>query len=308
MLKDQKILITGATSPIAQKFAAMLAPHNEVWGVARFNRANVRTQLDGLGVKTVALDIGDGDLSALPTDFTHVLHLAYYRSPKLDVGELFRVNGAGTGHVFAHCRKAKAALYMSSHAVYNPPPEPWYAQLETDPIGSANPGFSATATVSKVAAESVAHFCAREFKLPVVITRLNTVYGNMEPVLPVMHLDDIMAGKEISLKWDPAPCTPIHIDDMCDQLEAILGAASTPAATVNWAGDEHIPAQEWCRLSAELSGRPAKTKVVPIDGQPKGTCADFSKRHALTGPCKINFADGFTRTYRERYDEAGARR
>jgi len=73
--------------------------------------------------------------------------------PKIgtDFEEAFRVNGDGVGFVLNHCRSAKAALYMSSSVIYSMHEDPWHEQRETDPIGWAKPGFSATANVSKIA-------------------------------------------------------------------------------------------------------------------------------------------------------------
>lgn len=72
-----------------------------------------------------------------------------------------------------------AALYMSSHVIYSVQEDPWHAKRETDPIGAAKPGYSATSVVSKIAGEAVARYCAREYDLPVVIARLNAPYGHL---------------------------------------------------------------------------------------------------------------------------------
>jgi nucleoside-diphosphate-sugar epimerase len=268
----------------------------------------VRTRLDAIGVKTVIVDIGSGDLSALPQDFTYVLHLAYFRSGTWDLQQVYRVNGDGTGFVLSHCRKAKAVLYMSSHAIYAPPQDPFYPQKETDRIGAPGHFFSATSSVSKIVGESVAGYCAREFNLPVTMARLNTAYAPIDALLPTMHLDTLMADKEVVVKADPAPCSPIHVDDMCDQLEAMLDAARVPATIVNWAGDEIITAQDWCRYGAELGRKELKMTVQTVPGLSAGSVGDVTKRRAITGPCKVAFKDGFRRLYETRYDANGQRR
>ena len=50
------------------------------------------------------------------------------------------------------------------------------------------------------------------------------------------------------------PYSPIHDDDICAQLEPLLGAASVPATIVNWGGDEPVSVQEWSRYFGELLG------------------------------------------------------
>ena len=301
MLKNEKILITGITSSVSRYIADSLTANNEVWGVARFKDEKARAQLDAAGIKTVALDVGSGDFAELPADFTYVLHLAYFRSSEPDFEEVYRVNGEGTGLILSHCRKAKAALYMSSHVVYAPREDPWYAQRETDPVGTGSPGFSATSGVSKLIGEAVARYCAREFNLPVMIARLNAPYAAMDWLLPTIHMDMVMAGKEIGLRWDPMPYNPIHLDDMCDQLEPLLDAAAVPGTIVNWAGDETITSHEWCNYTAEWGGKTVKYNVQPVPGSQRGVAADTTKRKSITGPCKVPFKEGFRRAFEERY-------
>jgi nucleoside-diphosphate-sugar epimerase len=305
MLKNEKILITGVTSPVAEALAKRLVDENEVWGAARFNDPKARARVDASGVKTVPVDLAAGDLSALPTDFTYVLHLAYFRSPVPDFEEAFRVNGDAVGFVFSHCRSAKAALYMSSSVIYSMHEDPWRVQSETDPIGWAKPGYSMTSTVSKIAGETVARYCARSLDLPVTIARLNSPYGPTTG-LPVTNMDQVVAGKEVFARWDPEPYSPIHLDDMSDQLEALLDAASTPATVVNWAGDEHITVQSWSAYAAEMAGVEAKVSVRLVEGSVRGSCSDPTKRRSITGPCGINFRDGYRDAFVARHGQRKA--
>jgi nucleoside-diphosphate-sugar epimerase len=301
MLKDEKILITGITSGVAGALADSLVGRNEVWGIARFSGdPAVRSGLDARGIKTAAVDIGEGDLSSLPDDFTYVLHLAYFRSPEPDFERAFRVNGSGTGHVFSHCRKAKAALYMSSHVIYSVVEDPWHAKRETDHIGAARPGYSQTSMVSKIAGEAVARYASREFDLPMVVARLNAPYG-LFGGLPVSNVDQVVAGKSVFARWDPEPYTPIHIDDMCEQLPALLDAASVGATIVNWGGDEAVSVQQWCAWAGEWSGKTPIVDVRPPPFSLKGSCGDNSLRKSITGPCRTPFKDGLRKIYEARY-------
>jgi nucleoside-diphosphate-sugar epimerase len=304
-MKDQKILITGVTSPVGRALAKSLCSDNEVWGLARFSDPLVRTALDESDITTVSLDIGTGDFSELPADFTHVLHLAYFRGPRPeDLVEAMRVNAEGTGLLFGHCRKAKAALYMSSHVIYNFYEDPWYHARESDAFGSASPSFSATAGVSKISGEAIARYCAREFDLPMVIARLNAPYGSANGLLATAHMGQVVAGQTVNARWDPEPYTPIHLDDMCGQVEAMLDAASTPANIVNWAGDEAVTVQQWAQMAAGFAGKEANVEVRESPGAKRGSCADTTKRKSITGPCKVTFKEGFRRTFEERHGPA----
>jgi UDP-glucuronate 4-epimerase len=300
MLQNEKILITGISSTLAQELAKPLVGANEVWGAARFTDPASVEQVKNAGITPVKVDLSLGDLSALPSDFTYVLHLAYFRSPVPDFNEAFRVNGDAVGFVMNHCRSAKAALYMSSNVVYSMHEDPWYEQVEDGPIGWSKPGYSMTSTVSKVAGEAVARYAARQFDLPVTIARLNAQYGP-KTGMAMSALESVIAGKDVFARWDPEPYTPIHVDDMSDQLEALLDAATTDATVVNWAGDEYVTVQEWCQYAAELAGTEAKVKVRLVEGSVRGSCASLVKRKSITGPCKVTFKEGLAAVYQARH-------
>lgn len=305
MLKNERILITGITAPTAVSMATALVKDNEVWGAARFTDPAGRAPIDVLGVKTVSVDLGQKDLSALPSDFTYVLHLAYFRSPKPDFEEASRVNGAAVGYVFSHCRKAKAALYMSSHVIYSVYEDPCRPMLETDLIGAAKPGFSATSMVSKIAGETMARYCAPALDLPVVVARLNAPYGPLGG-LPVTNVDSIAAGKPVFARWDPEPYAPIHVDDMAAQLPAMLDSASTPANIVNWAGDEPVTVRQWRQYAAQWSGNEAQVDVRPPPFSLRGSLADVIKRRSITGPCRVPFKEELKVAYDQRLAAAKA--
>src|SRR5438067_4363375 len=120
MLRGEKVLVTGPAGQIAFPLVQQLADDNEVWGVARFGNGASRARVDALGVTTRAIDIAAGDFGDLPDDFTYVVHLAAFQGPGLDYDEAIRVNAEGTGLLLHHCRRARAALVMSTHSVYKP--------------------------------------------------------------------------------------------------------------------------------------------------------------------------------------------
>ncbi|HET6809454.1 MAG TPA: NAD(P)-dependent oxidoreductase [Acidimicrobiales bacterium] len=303
MLTDEKILVTGPAGQIAFPLVEHLAPHNEVWGVARFSEAGSRERVDALGVKTVVADLGDGDLSGLPDDFTYVVHLAAYQAPSLDYDQALRTNAEGTGLLLSHCRKARAALVMSTHSVYKPQEDPLHVFVETDPLGDVNAAHSPPYSVSKIGQEAVARTCARLLGLPTVIARMNASYGP-NGGLPVYHMDAVVAGQPVVTRWDPCMYSPIHQDDINEQLEPLLQAAAVPAVVVNWAGDEPVSVQEWAAYMGELAGRPAEVTVTPVPNTLRGSVADATRRSSFTGPCRVGWRDGLRRTYEARYRTA----
>src|SRR4051794_33591084 len=294
MLSGEKILITGPAGQIAYPLTEFLARDNEVWGIARFSNSEDRKRVDALGVTTRAVDLGAGNFADLPEDFTYVLHLATFQGPGLDYDWALRVNAEGTGLLLQHCRKAKAALVMSTSSVYKPHDDPHHLFLETDPLGDVNSAFSPTYSVSKTAEEAVARFCARAFDLPVTIARMNASYG-ANGGLPAYHLDWMVAGAPVVVRYDPSPYSPIHEDDIFGQTEALLRAATVPATVVNWGGDEVVSPQQWCAYFGELTGIEPQFQLVVVPGTLRGNALDPTKRQAITGRGAVGWKDGFRR-------------
>lgn len=300
MLTDAKILVTGPAGQIAFPLAAHLARTNEVWGFARFTDPVGRARVDAAGVRTVAGDLASGDFRELPDDFDHVLHLATFRNGGLDYDRAMQVNAEGTHLLMHHCRRAKSILVMSTAEVYRPADDPRRVIHESAPLGDSNSLFDPTYSMSKIAQEAVARSCARAYGIPTTIARMNASYGANGGLL-AYHLDWMLAGKDIVVKWDPAMYSPIHQDDINEQTEALLAAASVPATIVNWGGDEGVSVQEWCAFMGEITGIEPDVQVKVIPGTLRGSIADPTKRKSFTGPCKINWRDGIRRTLAERY-------
>jgi len=301
-MQGAKILITGPAGQIAFPLARHLARDNDVWGIARFSNPEDREKVEAVGVTTRVVDLGSGDFGDLPTDFDYVLHLATFQGGGVDYDHALRVNAEGTGLLLAHCRAAKAALVMSTASVYLPHADPMHAFVETDPLGDANSPHAPTYSISKIAEEAVARTCARLFDLPVVIARMNASYGP-NGGLPAYHLDWIVAGQPVVVRWDPCPYSPIHQDDINAQAEQILAAASVPATIVNWGGDEAVSPQEWCAYFGELTGRTPEVVVKDMPGTHRGSILDHERRLAITGPCRVGWREGMRRLVAERYPD-----
>jgi nucleoside-diphosphate-sugar epimerase len=290
LLSGEKILITGPAGRIAYGLARKLTGDNEVWGIARFSDPSSRKEVESLGVITRSVDLGDGALADLPTDFTYLLHIAADFGEDYERG--FRVNGEGTGLLLSHCRKVKAALVMSTVTVYKPHPDPWHPFREDDPLGDAGLPHPQPYSIVKIAEEAVARFCAREFALPMTIARMGCAYGDRGG-LPLWHLSNLVNGEPVVARWDPLPYSPIHYDDINVQLEALLDAASVPANIVNWCGDVAVSVQEWSAYFAQVLGTEPRLVVEPVPGASIGSVGDHRKRASITGPCRVDWRVGF---------------
>lgn len=290
MLSGEKILVTGPAGRIAHGLTRTLAADNDVWGIARFSDAATRAEIEDLGVTTRVVDLGAPDFDDLPDDFTYLLHIA------ADFGEDYerglQVNAEGTGLLLSHCRNAKAALVMSTLTVYKPHPDPFHAFREDDPIGDQLLPAPKPYSIVKIAEEAVARYCAREFDLPVTIARMGSAYGDRGG-LPLWHFQAIANDQPVVARWDPLPYSPIHYDDIHAQVEALLDAAATPATIVNWCGDVPVTVQEWCAYFGELTGKDVDVRTEPVTGASVGSVGDHTRRTSITGPCTVDWRDGF---------------
>ena len=166
-LRGKRILITGPASQVGFPSARELARTSEVIGVARFGDPRARTRLEAVGVSCVAADLASDALQGVPADVDYVLHFAVVKSRALDFEYDLAANAEGIGRLMARCRRAKAFLVCSTTGVYaDAGREP---RKEGDPLGDNHRVMLPTYSISKIAAEAVARFAAREFGLPTVV-------------------------------------------------------------------------------------------------------------------------------------------
>ncbi|MAA86768.1 MAG: epimerase [Haliea sp.] len=300
MLKDQKILLTGAAGQIAFPLGQFLAANNEVWAVARFSEPGSRERCEQAGMITRTVDLATGDFGDLPQNFDYVLHFAVFQLAGLNYDYALQVNAEGTALLMEHCRSAKACLVMSTCAVYALHPDPRHAFRESDPLGDSQQPYSPTYAISKIAQEAVARSCARLYNLPTTIARMNVSYS-ANGGLPAYHLDAIMQNEDIVLPTGgEAWYTCIHQDDINRQVESLLAVASVPATVVNWSGDEAVDVRTWCEYFGELAGREVRFREDDSQSIPSRV-SDNQRRIELIGPCSIGWREGFAAMARARY-------
>ena len=280
MLRDARILVTGATGQVALPVALGLAADNDVIAVARFKDARLRARLEAAGVQCVSVDLAKDSLADVPADV---------KSNKWEVD--LAGNAEAAGLLMAHCRRANAFLHCSSTGVYEA--AGGTPQRETDPLGDNHRVMMPTYSISKIAAEAVVRTTCRLFEVPTTIARLNVPYGDGGG-WPAFHLALMRAGRPVPVHPDgPSRFNPIHEDDILATLPAMLGAASVPATIVNWGGDEETSIEAWCTYMGELIGvEPRFERTTSTIG---GIPTDNTKRMALVGPAPTGWRDGMRR-------------
>ncbi len=286
MLRNCKILITGATGEVARAIAENLAPANEVWAAARFTNAQLRKRLEDQQIRTHAFTLGSDDLDGLPDDFDHVIHAACNIFPVAnDYDASIRTNAEGTGLLMHHVRRAKSFLYVSSLAAYSEVDDNSIPRVETDPLGRHR-GFAPSYGIGKVATEAVVRTLSRLYGLPTLIGRLGMNYGIGCSGAPDFYFKDMMAGKPIVVPpRGRSYCALVHNSDVVEWVEPLLGAASVPATIVNWTGDDYVDEREMCEYMARIALLDVEFIEDPTAGYYAGV-ADPTRRRAITGPAR----------------------
>ena len=129
MLKGARVLMTGITGQVGSSIGALLAPHNEIHGLARFSKPGSKQAVEATGIAPIGCDYSEGNFEGVPDDFDYVVHIAADVHPEsIDTG--VRQNAEGTGLLFNHLKKARAWIYVSTTGVYWDHPDPWYRYAE----------------------------------------------------------------------------------------------------------------------------------------------------------------------------------
>ncbi len=191
----------------------------------------------------------------------------------------------------AHCRGAKAFLHCSSAAVYDPPDDE--PRTERAALGDNHKPLFPTYSISKIAGEVVVQTMARALGVPATIARLNVPYGD-NGGWPFFHMEMMLGAIPIPVPpGGPALYNPIHEDDIIATIPKLLDAASVPATTVNWCGEQAVSIQDWCTYLGSLVG------VKPVFEESaqalRGNPTDTARMRELIGGTTVDWQDGMRR-------------
>jgi len=291
-VRGERVLVTGATGNVGLPVALALARDNEVWAAARFSSDQAVADLKAAGVRLARVDFVTGDVESIPADLTVAVNFAVIETRQW--GDDLDGNVNAVGAVMARCRDLKAFLHCSTTAVYQQ--EVGHGHAEDDPLGDNHRVWprKQTYSISKIAAEAVARFCATTFGTPTTIARLNVPYGEHVGGWPAAHLRQLLAGTPIEVhSGGDNRFNPIHEDDIVATVPKLLGIASVPAQVVNWGGSEEVSIEDWCRELAALTGTEAtfRSSADTI----AGVHLDLRRMHELIGPTTVGWREGMRR-------------
>jgi UDP-glucuronate 4-epimerase len=248
---------------VGKPVALALAQENEVFGAARFGNTALRDELTAGGVHCVTADLASGDFSQVPTDVDYVINMAVAKSQSWD--DDIAANVEGLGLLMSHLHTAKGFLHCSSTAVYQADGHRRF--VETDSLGDnhrvPSMGFMPTYSITKIAAEAMARYIARQHGIPTTIARLNVPYGDNGGWM-WLHLEQVLAGQPVAVHTDaPSIYNPIHEEDIIASIPALL------------VGKE--------------------AEFVYTDAVLESVAVDLTKKHLLVGPTTVAWRDGMRR-------------
>ena len=236
----------------------------------------------------MAIDLLSGDVGGLPADADYVINFAVSKTN--DWNRDLQANSGGLAWLMEHHQNAAGFVHCSTTGVYKPLGHHVFA--EEDELGD-NHGvwpFLRTYSISKIAAEATARWAAERFDLPTTIARLSVPYGDRGG-WPAIHLEMMLNKVDIPVHIDaPSVYHPLHQDDIIAMVPGLLAAATTPATTVNWGGDQAVSIEEWCGYLSELTG-------TPVRFSPPGTPSTASRSTSpgctsWSGTTTVEWRDG----------------
>lgn len=299
ILKGQRILVTGATGQVARPIAEAFNWHNEVWAAARFTNAEAKRELENQGINTVSYTQGEENLEHLP-DVDYVVHCAVNLAPET-TDDAFRQNVEGTGFLMSRYRQAKAFFHMSSTSIYRQP-EDSQAVLSEDALLGGFSSYAPHYAMSKLAAEGVVRFQARQLQLPTVIARLDVAYGlHGHGGAPSILYQFLQAGiPYVQSRFGESYCCPIYEDDIVRMVERLLTKAAVPAVVVNFGGDEAVSVEEIIRYLESLTGLSMKIEVKDLASW-QTQIPDSTLRRQLAGVCQVDWRTGLRKVLETRF-------
>lgn len=293
-----KILITGCAGFIGSHLAAELLKKNQVLGIDNMEsflydsdakHRKVRRLIQNKNFEFREFDIRNlSDLDAAFAEFRPdvVVHLAARAAVRPSLENPYgyeSVNIVGTLNVLECAKKylPKKMIFASSSSVYGLNKVPF---SEDDIISTPISPYAAT----KVAGEVLCHAYSHLYKIPIVVLRFFTVYGDpsMRTDMAVHKFFHLMRKKEpITMFGQGQERDFVHVNDV---VRAVIAAAERNLPrnfeVINVGGGMSVPVRHVVRLLEAALNTAADIRTSPpIEGDVKSTWADVSKAKRLLG-------------------------
>ena len=138
-----------------------------------------------------------------------------------------------------------------------------------------------------------------------IITRLDVAYGSRgHGGVPMIIFEFMKNGMAYTRAEDgDSFCSPIHEDDIAEQVQNLILKADVPAPIVNLGGDQVVSVEEIIGYVEGLTGLQMKVETGK-DASWGMKVLDNTRRKALGGPCKVDWKEGVRAAIAKRYPDA----
>ncbi len=226
-----KILITGGAGFIGSNFVRYLVKNYPKYEIINYDKLTYAGNLENLkdienypNYKFIRGDVCNFEfLCYILKDIDAIIHFAAESHVDNSYGNSLiftKSNAYGTHVLLEAARKnnIKKIIHVSTDEVYGDILEGSFK--ETDKLEPNNP-YSA----SKAAAEMIVRSYYQTYKIPVIMTRGNNVFGPFqypEKIIP-RFVTNLLENKKIPLHGDGSPIrTYIHTEDLCRALDIVF--------------------------------------------------------------------------------------
>lgn len=232
-LPYENVIITGTAGFIASHLARFLVrkyPRTQFYGIDKMSYCSdverMADYIDDANFTFIPIDCCNAEsVSAiLPLyDIDCIIHLAAYTAVDMSFNDsvIYSKNNVVGTHVLLECArqygKIKRFMHMSTDEVYGPTESPADEQTLFAPT---NP-YAAT----KAAAEMICQSYIRSYKMPIVITRANNIYGPFqhdEKVIP-KFMTQMLNCEPITIHGDGNVVRNfLHVESFCEAYDKVI--------------------------------------------------------------------------------------
>lgn len=186
-----KTLVTGATGFIGTHLVkAFVEEGRDIRCLVR--RTSNKSNLEKLGVELIYGDLLDKDSLKRAVKGVNVIYHLGGEVYSFKIKDYYKINVQGTKNLLDNCLSSKIEkfIYFGSIAAVGPNPDRNKLLTEDDPCNPITPYGRSKYEAEKIILESF-----RQFKIPIVIIRLPTVYGPGQSQVLINFFQKVRNGK-----------------------------------------------------------------------------------------------------------------
>lgn len=282
LLRNKQVVILGASGRIGFDLCERLSRENQVVGVARFRDREKKNRLEQLGVETIALDLAQEDLTALPEDADVLfIEVAYQHGAEAHPELAEALNIHLPARAMQYFRFAKSIVFASTGNVYGIP-----GRIVTE---ADRPAPSGVYGLTRYAGEQVVKFFSSELSLPAVILRY--FYGNDARYGIVKKMAEaLLSGKAPPVEFGYEINCIAH-SELVEKTLAAAAHAAVPPRIMNVTSSQPYPLPEIIRLIADRL-RLHPPELPDIAARKKMTLAATTPvQDELIGPTRVSLEE-----------------